>query len=138
MRAGLDPFLQRGDVFVAEFLLRRHPQVAVGVAHGLEQEAGVRLARLDGRSGVAAGHPALAGVEAEAALDLLSLAVALVAALDQQRPDALLKELVISGSGGEETWTGGDDEKAQQGAGHRQGTGGKSTVFRWPHSAPAR
>ena len=77
-------------------LVAAAPRVAAP-AHRVDQQALVRLAGHDGRSGVAAGQQAQARIEAQATL-LLVGTVAFVARVCQQRPDLFLEEFQI-GSG---------------------------------------
>ena len=60
-RAAAHPFREVGDLLVAELLiLRRHLQVFILVADGLDQERIIGLARHEGRTGVAAVQNGLA------------------------------------------------------------------------------
>jgi len=75
-------------------------QILVAIAHDLDHQALLRLARDDRRMlGLAALDHRREGIEAQAALELLGLvAVALVALLGEQRADAALEELGRGGS----------------------------------------
>jgi len=64
-----------------------HFEVAVVIGDGAEEAAGFGCAWGEGGAGVAAGFPAGAVVEAEAAFDFLFGAVASVAVLDEEGAD---------------------------------------------------
>ena len=89
-RAGFDPELEVGDFAIFELPLRRHFQIAVGIADGLPELALGEFARNDCGAGIATGLPASAGIEAQTAL-LLVGAVTVDAVGDEQRANALLK-----------------------------------------------
>jgi hypothetical protein len=92
-RAHLHPRLEVRDYLIRELLLGRHRRVLVLVPQRLDEEAPVRVARDDGRSGDAALANTVAGVEQELAPHLLRLGrVALVAGVRQHRADLLLEE----------------------------------------------
>ena len=79
-------------------VLRRHRRNPVGMLHRAHQEARVTVAGNDRRPGVAAGLPALPGVERQAAAGLAGGGrVAALAAGYQERPDAVLEEVVVGG-----------------------------------------
>ena len=86
-----DPLPQRGDGRLGKLARRRHLQLGVGLRDGLNQQALIRLARHERRPGVAPLERRLAAVEPQAR-GLLLLAVALEAAVDQDRPDLRLEE----------------------------------------------
>ncbi len=91
-----DPRFQDRYLFRSQFLGRRHLQVLGLVAHGLDEEALVELARNDGRAAVAALEDSGPAIEQQAALVFLGLAgVALVTLLDQERADLLLEEVPL-------------------------------------------
>ena len=98
-RAHADPFHEVGDEVVGKLLVARwHREIAVGIADGFDEQAFVRLARNDGRAGVAALEPAIACVEREAALDLLrARAVTLVTILHEHRAHFGLEEVGLRG-----------------------------------------
>jgi len=89
-----DPLLEIGDDLAAQLLLGRHLEIFLGVVlEPLDKQALRRLARNDGRSGVASLEQAAAAIERQSPLDLLGRRrVAGIALLDQHRPDLLLKE----------------------------------------------
>src|SRR4051812_44714971 len=71
-QAALDPVDQGGDLLVAELLvLGRHLQVLILIAHRLDQQALVRLARDRGRAALAAREDRLARVEPQLGLLLV-------------------------------------------------------------------
>jgi hypothetical protein len=117
------PALQVGDLLGRELLVRRHLQGLVGMPDGPHQSALVRLARDEGRAGVATGAQGVAGVQAEATL-LLVGPVAAVTLLDQDRADTGLEEgnavVGTSGAGGEEKGDG--NEAAHSRPGYPAGT----------------
>src|SRR6185369_16890908 len=76
-----------------ELLLRRHLQILVAVADRLHEQALLHVAGDHRRPGVAAMAPAVPGIEPQAALHFLLRAVALQAALGQQRTHLLLKKI---------------------------------------------
>ena len=125
-RAALHPLGEVGSLGVAQARLGRHLQVLVAVAHGLDEEALVRLPGDNGGAGVAAFEHGGAGVEEEAALEFLRAgAVAFVAALGEQGADALLEELEVFGG---EVGRGGDRTRHQRdGDGERGEVGERRT-----------
>jgi len=91
-RAHPDPGFERGDFRVRKLPVFRHLKIAIMVTHRLDQEALVRIAGNNGRTGITAGGPTFPGIEPQPALHLLAHAVAIQAMLRQQRADLLLKE----------------------------------------------
>src|SRR5262249_18391307 len=92
-RSHPDPGLEVGDLLVRKFSLRRHLEILIAPSNRLDDPTLLGIAGDDRRARVAALEEPFAGVEEEPALELLrALAVALVAALDQTRADALLEE----------------------------------------------
>ena len=74
--------------------LGRHLELLV--AQGPDQEARIRVPGNDRRTALASGKQTLAAVEQELASYLLrSLRMTFVAALDEHRPDLLLKEVDV-------------------------------------------
>ena len=98
-RAELHPFLEVRDLLVREFALGRHAKIFVPITHGLDERAVVEIARHHSRTAVAAARPAIAVVEPQAALGFLLGAVAFVAMLGEERPDAFFKKLEARGIG---------------------------------------
>ena len=83
---------------LAATLLGRHGEVFVGVAHRLDEQALLKIARHHRWSVVAAAPDALAGIEQEAALDLLGLLrVALETLVGEDGTDLLLEEIELFG-----------------------------------------
>ena len=116
--AAFDPQLQIGEFAVFEFPLRRHLQIAIGVADCLPQVRGIQFARLDGRAGIATRLPASTRIEAQAAFLLLG-AMAVDAVLDEQRADALLKMRHVRSTGG------GGERSEKEGTSDHRGCKGK-------------
>ncbi len=94
-RAHFDPGRQIGDLFVGQlFAFGRHLQIGVGVTHGLDEQAFVRIARNDGGAVVAALEQAVAVFQGETALEFCGLgAVAFVTIVDKDGPDFILEKL---------------------------------------------
>ena len=93
-RTHAHPFLQHRDLRIlqlAALFFRRHGEVLVRIAHGLDDEAFVRLAGHDRRAGVAALGPARLGLQRKPSFGLRA-AVAVVAMLDEQRADFRFKK----------------------------------------------
>ena len=92
-RAHLHPGLEVGDHRVGQLLLRRHLEVLILVVDRLDEQTFLRIARDDRRPQVAPlAHPC-ARVEEQVAAQLLGLGgMALVALLDQDRPDSRFEE----------------------------------------------
>ena len=87
-----DPGLERLDLRIGEALLGRHLEIPVAVADRLKQAAPLRVARLEGRTGIASLESGFAGVQSKAALCFGRRAVALVAAFDENRADLLFEK----------------------------------------------
>ena len=88
-----DPLLEVGDHLVGEFLLGRHLQLIFGLLDGLDEQALLGVAGDEGRAVVAALAEPFAGVQGQAAANLLgALGVAAVALADQHGADVLLEE----------------------------------------------
>src|SRR5204862_8053944 len=100
-RAHLHPRDDVRDLIVRKLLLHGHPEL-VGLADGPNEDALLGLPGNDGGTGVAALEESLAAVEEKAALHLVGLsAVALIAALNKNRPDLLLEEFdLVAGQRG--------------------------------------
>ena len=98
-RAHFHPGFQCGDFFRRQFFaLGRHLEIFIRVTHRLDQKTFVRIARFDGRAGVAAFQQRFAGIEQQAAFDFFAvLAVALVAVVGEDGADLAFKKL---GAGG--------------------------------------
>ena len=78
---------------VRQFFFRRHFQIGIVVADGLDEQTFLRLAGDDGRACVAAREHGRAGIQHEPALDFVSLvAVAFEAAIREDGPDLFSKE----------------------------------------------
>ena len=90
--AETNPLLEVGHGLFAQLFLGRHLQVRVGVLDRLDQQALGRVAGHDCLARVAASQDGFAGVELEVAF-VLFVAVALVAIVDEQRPNLAFKEL---------------------------------------------
>src|SRR5439155_13355287 len=92
--AHANPRFQIANLWRRQNFLWRHLQLAVGVAHRMNQSALFRVAWDDYRSRFTAFHPPVAGIQQKAPFDFLGAgAVALVTLLRQHRPDFLLEEL---------------------------------------------
>ncbi len=98
-RPAADPLGDVRDLLVGKpVALGRHLEVVVPVADRVDDEAVGGLSRRDRRPRVAAVEHPLARVQHEAALDLVGqAAVALVAAVGEDRPDPRLEELEVTG-----------------------------------------
>ena len=116
-RSHFHPRFEIGDLLLGKFaatFARRHLHVFIGVTDRLDQKAFLRIARDNRRARIAALQHFVARVEQQPAFDLFGvLAVALVAMLDEEGPDFLLKKLDactvgFNGSGR------GDDASEQQ------------------------
>ena len=114
--AELHPLDEVGDLRRRERLFRRHLELLVPMPDALDEQRVVGFAGHDGRTGFAALGPAVARVEAQAALGLLRAgAVALVAMLGEQRPNAFLEECdALLRSGGAKGNRSGQGERKQQ------------------------
>jgi hypothetical protein len=87
------PLHQCLDLRRAELAVRRHAQVGIHPADGLDQAALLGLAGRDGGAALAAAQQGRPAAHAQAALDLFQLgAVALEAVLREQRPHLVLEE----------------------------------------------
>src|SRR5690606_9152426 len=94
-----DPALERAHGLDRKLSPRRHAEVGVLPTHDLDEEASARIARHDGRSALAAAKETRARVEAQIRTRLLrSRRVALVAMLDEERPDLVLEEGDVLGA----------------------------------------
>ena len=132
--AEADPVLEGGDFFGGEFaavavFARRHLEVFVGEADGLDEEALVGIAGDESGAGRAAFAEGVAGVEGEAAFGFaLGGVVAGVAGLDENGADGGFEEFDFGGweGGG---WGGGE----RGGGGEEEGEGdaGKRGAGRW-------
>ena len=101
---GGDPLFEVGEDVGVEFgAVFGHFEIGVFVADGLEEERCGGVAGDEGRAGVAAGLPAGARVEEEAAFLLGGGAMAFVAFLSEDGADAGLEEFELLGCrGGDE------------------------------------
>jgi hypothetical protein len=93
-RAHLHPCDEVRDLGFGQLLaLRGHLQIWIRVTNGFNERAFVGVAGNDHGSAVATGEEAVAGVEGQAAFDLLGfLAVALVAMVGEDGPDFVSKK----------------------------------------------
>jgi hypothetical protein len=98
-RTPANPLGEHGDFCRGQLLLWRHLQVLVPVADRLDQPAGLGFSRRDHGAVIAAGLPARARVETEAAFLLLA-AVTFITALDEQRPDLGFEKRKVVPAGG--------------------------------------
>jgi hypothetical protein len=99
-RAHLHPRFEVRDLRIGQLLVRRHLEFFVLVTDGLDQPALVGIAEDNAGPGVAALEQAGARVEQQVRLQLVGFrAVALVAALDEERADYFLEELDAGGIG---------------------------------------
>ena len=91
-----DPPFQIGDRRLIELAGRGH--LVAFVPHGLEQQTGRGVGRVDGRAGVPAGQQPGPVVQPQVPAEALRIGrVALVAVLDQHRPDPRLKKREVFG-----------------------------------------
>ncbi len=114
----LDPDGQVSDGLVREFLLGRHLQLA-GMLDDLEQQALLRLTGKHNPTAVAALEKPDPRIEAQSAV-LFFRTVAGLAALDQDRADMLLEELLGSWLGGTGHVELGGQQKSQKRQRRRQ------------------
>ncbi len=98
-RAHFDPGLQAGDLSVRELLvLGWHAKIVIRITHRLDEEALLRITRLDGRTGIAAFQKALATVQEQTAFDLGALlTVAGIAIVHQNWPNLAFEKLNAGG-----------------------------------------
>ena len=90
----VDPRGEIGHDAVRQAAFRRHLEVRIAIADGLDEQALLRGSGHDGGPGVAAREQSRAGIRAKAALQLLAISgMALEAVLGEDGPDALLEEL---------------------------------------------
>ena len=92
------PILQRGDLFGRELLFRRHGDVFVLIPHRLDEQGFAQIPRHDRRTARAALFQMADVIHAQITL-LFFLAVALVAALHQQRTHLVFKKRHRSAAG---------------------------------------
>ncbi len=74
-------------------LFRRHLQLVIRLENSLNQQAVLGVAGDDGRPAIAALEQAIAVVDAQPALGVGAGRMAVVAVVDQERPDFFLEEL---------------------------------------------
>ena len=93
-RAHLHPGFQIGNLLVGKFpVFRRHLEIGIRVAHRLDQQAALCIARNDGRTIVATSEQTRTRIQPETALYFFGvLTVALVTMLDEHGPNFLFKE----------------------------------------------
>ena len=92
-----DPFGEHGDLSFRQLPGRRHLHVLVVVSNRLNDQALLDITDHRCRPAVTAGKNRFAAVEQQPALQLLRLRrMTFKAALNEQRPNSLLKEVEIS------------------------------------------
>ena len=99
-RSHLHPFLERRDLVVGELAVRRHLQVVALILDRLDDERLRRITSHEGRAGVAPLQHARLRVEQQAPLLVGVGGVAVVAVVDEDRPDLRLEERDGIGTGG--------------------------------------
>ena len=94
------PSFEVGNQRLRQGFLRRHGGVLVFIAHCLDEQTGIGLARHDGRPGVASLEQAGPTVEPQTGLELGCFGrVAGIAVLGQHWSNLVLKELDVFGGG---------------------------------------
>ena len=92
----LSCFGEQRDFRRRQRFLRRHREIVIEPAHGLDEQAFVRLSGHNRRPGIAAVRPAAARVERQPALHLSRIVrVTLETALFQNRPNFLLEKGIV-------------------------------------------
>ncbi len=90
----LDPLLEQADLFVAQFALRRHFHIGIGVADGSDQSTVSEVAGDDGRPTLSAAPRGSSGIEPQPTTGFAGFGrVAFVAMFRKQRPDLRFKKL---------------------------------------------
>src|SRR5688500_13826788 len=113
-----DPLLEVGGHVVGQLAARRHLQLRV--ADRLKEQALRGVAWNQSGAAVAAGAERVAGVEPQAAFDLVRLfGMALVAVLDQHRADLLLEEVDLLARRFGSVGRGGQKQPQSEGEQHR-------------------
>lgn len=91
-RTALDLLFEDRDFLAGQLRLRRHREMVIHAAHGLDEQALFNIAGFDGRAVVTAARPAAARIQREPAFDFLPVRMSLEAALLEQRQHFGIKE----------------------------------------------
>ena len=113
-----DPLRQDFNLFVRQAIVGGHLELGIGLPNRLDQQARFRIADDNGPTASAPLQQTVVIVDTQAPGRLVVGGVAVVAIVDQQRPNLLFKELQLRGIGfgdlAEQTLRGGQHQPDKQ------------------------